>query len=79
MPSVSPPLKNGPWALVKTLDKIYAIDCGMGVSHSIFIARNETEAEKKAVERAAVDPPRSWPPTNGILPPIPRMLNGYGA
>ena len=35
---------------IKTLDKVYCLDVGMGVSHSIFVARNETEADKKAIE-----------------------------
>ena len=35
---------------IKTLDKVHVLECGMGISHSIFIARNETEADKKAIE-----------------------------
>jgi len=35
---------------IKTLDKIYCLEVGMGVSHSLFLARNETEADKKAIE-----------------------------
>merc|ERR1712142_649361 len=35
---------------VKSLDKVYVLDVGMGVAHSIFLARNETEADKKAIE-----------------------------
>jgi len=35
---------------IKTLDKIYPLDVGMGIAHSIWLARNETEADKKAIE-----------------------------
>ena len=35
---------------VKTLDKVYVLECGMGIAHSIFIARNESEADQKAIE-----------------------------
>lgn len=35
---------------IKTMDKVYCLDVGMGLSHSIFLARNETEADKKAIE-----------------------------
>ena len=36
---------------IKTLDKVYILQCGMGIAHSIFIARCDTDEEKKAVEK----------------------------
>ena len=32
------------------MDKVYCLDVGMGLAHTIFLARNETEADKKAIE-----------------------------
>ena len=32
---------------IKTLDKVHVLECGMGIAHSIFIARNESEADEK--------------------------------
>ena len=37
-------------AEIKTLDKVNILECGMGIAHSIFIARNESEADQKAIE-----------------------------
>ena len=34
---------------IKTLDKVHVLECGMGIAHSIFIARNESEADEKAI------------------------------
>ena len=34
---------------IKTLDKVHVLECGMGIAHSIFIARNENEADEKAI------------------------------
>ena len=34
---------------IKTLDKVHVLACGMGIAHSIFIARNESEADEKAI------------------------------
>ena len=39
---------------VKSLDKVHVLETGMGVSHSLFLARNETEADKKAIESYAI-------------------------
>lgn len=35
---------------IKTLDKVHVLECGMGVAHSIFIARNESEAEQRVID-----------------------------
>merc|ERR1711894_270231 len=34
---------------IKTLDKVHVLECGMGIAHSIFIARNENEEDEKAI------------------------------
>jgi hypothetical protein len=31
--------------------QVYIHQCGMGIAHSIFIARVDTEDEKKAIEK----------------------------
>jgi len=36
---------------VTKLDGVHILACGMGISHSVFIARNETEEDKKAIEK----------------------------
>ncbi len=36
---------------IKTLDKVYIHMCGMGIAHSVFIARCDTDEEKKALEK----------------------------
>ena len=36
---------------VTKLENVYVQACGMGVSHSVFIARNESEEDKKALEK----------------------------
>lgn len=36
---------------VTKLDGVYVLACGMGVSHSVFIARNESDEDKKALEK----------------------------
>ena len=36
---------------VKTLDKVYIHQCGMGISHSLFIARCDSDDDKKALEK----------------------------
>jgi len=36
--------------VIKTLDKVYIHQCGMGVSHSLYIARCDTDDDKKALE-----------------------------
>ncbi|CAB4068693.1 Protein RCC2 homolog,Protein RCC2 [Lepeophtheirus salmonis] len=35
---------------IKTLDSLYVIKTGMGISHSLFIVRNNSEDSKKAIE-----------------------------
>eukprot|EP00096_Caligus_rogercresseyi_P007137 TRINITY_DN246_c0_g1_i1.p1 TRINITY_DN246_c0_g1~~TRINITY_DN246_c0_g1_i1.p1 ORF type:complete len:446 (+),score=137.97 TRINITY_DN246_c0_g1_i1:423-1760(+) len=35
---------------IKTLDKAYVIKTGMGISHSLFIVRNSSDEDKKAIE-----------------------------
>ena len=39
---------------IKTLDKVHVLECGMGIAHSIFIARNESEADQKAIDSYAI-------------------------
>lgn len=34
---------------IKTLDKVNVLECGMGIAHSVFIARNESEEDEKAI------------------------------
>jgi alpha-tubulin suppressor-like RCC1 family protein len=36
---------------IKTLDKVYILQCGMGISHSLFIARCDSDDDKKAIEK----------------------------
>jgi len=36
---------------ITKLDSVYVHAVGMGVSHSVFIARNEKDEEKKALEK----------------------------
>ena len=36
---------------VTKLDGVHILACGMGISHSVFIARNEAEEDKKAIEK----------------------------
>jgi alpha-tubulin suppressor-like RCC1 family protein len=36
---------------IKTLDGVYVIRCGMGISHSLFIARNASDEDKKALDK----------------------------
>lgn len=36
---------------ITKLDGVYVLACGMGVSHSVFIARNESDEDKKALEK----------------------------
>jgi len=35
---------------IDTLESVYALKIGMGLAHSVFICRNETEEDKKAIE-----------------------------
>jgi len=35
--------------VIKTLESVHVLKCGMGTCHSIFIARNENEADEKAI------------------------------
>ena len=39
---------------ITKLDKLYILATGMGVSSSVFIARNETDADKAAINRYPV-------------------------
>jgi len=36
---------------ITKLEGVHVLACGMGVSHSVFIARNDTDADKKALEK----------------------------
>lgn len=36
---------------IKTLENVYVLKCGMGISNSLFIARNNTDEAKKAIEQ----------------------------
>lgn len=36
--------------ILDTLDKVYVLRIGAGPSHSLFLVRNQTEADKKAIE-----------------------------
>ena len=36
---------------ITKLDHVHVLAVGMGVSHSVFIARNETEEDKKGIEK----------------------------
>ena len=36
---------------VTKLDSLDILACGMGISHSVFIAKNDTDEEKKAIEK----------------------------
>ena len=36
---------------ITKLDGVHVLSVGMGISHSVFIARNETDADKKALDK----------------------------
>ena len=36
---------------VTKLDHVHVLAAGMGVSHSVFIARNDTDEDKKGLEK----------------------------
>lgn len=36
---------------ITKLDSLYIHEVGMGISHSVFVARNETEEDKNALEK----------------------------
>ncbi|XP_023334185.1 protein RCC2 homolog [Eurytemora carolleeae] len=40
--------------ILDTLDKVHVLRVGAGLSHSLFIARNQTEADKKILEKFPV-------------------------
>jgi len=46
--SSSPPVE------IKTLNKVNILECGMGMAHSIFIARNENEEDEKAISSYSI-------------------------
>merc|ERR1712025_914904 len=33
-------------AIIKSLEKVYVLECGTGIAHSLFIARNENEDDE---------------------------------
>ena len=39
---------------ISKLDNVYVHMTGMGVSHSVFIVRNDTDEDKKALEKYRV-------------------------
>jgi len=40
---------SAPPVEIKTLGQVHVLECGMGIAHSIFIARNESEEDEKAI------------------------------
>ena len=39
---------------ITKLENVFVHTCGMGVSHSVFLARNDSEDDKKALEKYKV-------------------------
>ena len=36
---------------ITKLEGVHILACGMGIAHSVFIARDETEADKKGIDK----------------------------